>query len=62
MASVELGIFKKSKCFRQLTNSLQVGFNMSDKPFEQREVFFMEVNSHILPKASSVFGLLMPEI
>jgi len=25
---------------------------MSDKPFKKREIFFMEVNGHISPKAS----------
>jgi hypothetical protein len=62
--SVELGIsknFSKKKCFRYLTNSFQARLSRSDMPFEKREIFFIEMNSHILPKASSVFGL-KPEI
>jgi hypothetical protein len=54
MASVELGIFKKSKCFRQLTNSLQVGFNMSDNPFEQGSFLHGSEQSYI---AQSLLGV-----
>jgi len=46
----------KKKRFRYLTNNLQVRLSRSDMPFEKREIFFIEMNSHILSKTFSVFG------
>jgi hypothetical protein len=51
----------KKKYFRYLTNDLQARLSRADMPFEKREIFFIGMNSHILSKASSVFGL-KPEI